>query len=550
MESTIIENKLEKVYLGDWLFNAGILGFLNIIREEKDLETLENITISENYIEFDRKILEDFSQKYFQSAFEQYGRYKRLTILFNEIIDKVNKLDLEKKESEDLIKDYHKKIKDNTAFSLMKDKLKTYDIKTPELKEVKKDKNLLIDLIKKVLEIMKNDYQDFFESDVQIYLRNIYGQKSFLNLSINKDRFNKFKSDFEDNLVNNSNKEAKKVMCISCSERKAKKDANFDTGLSPFCGVNSDAKNFFWNFDTRLPLCEICELIYFCYFASFTDMGSKKFYFVNQDTSIIDMYKANNLLKQTLNKNIKENLLIEFFSELILSKETQKANFSLQNISFIEVNLSVEILPKVYSFNISKEKAKFFNDNKQRFEKLVKASYSGKDFYKNILIESIDLILKNNFNYNYLYRLSKMRNNPKEFKPYFNTYHLQELNLLIFDFIEKVILRKEKMSMENNELWAVYNKGLTFSEILKKSNAENKLSSMSYKLLNALRIGDINSFLDVVMRVHISYSQEVPSIFIKALSSNDNFYPIGYSFVNGLLGKRYEKNDDKGVTHE
>ncbi|MFN8673045.1 MAG: type I-B CRISPR-associated protein Cas8b1/Cst1 [Candidatus Sericytochromatia bacterium] len=541
LEEHKIIKTIERVYLGDWLFNAGIVGFLNIISEGKNIDEIKDITIGENYIEFDRKILTGFSQKYFETAFNQYGRYKRLKTLFNQLINKIDKLEVQNKESEELLKDYHKKSKDNTVFSLMKSKLEEHKISIPSINEVKKDKNLLIDFLKKLLEIMTNNYQDFFESDVQIYLRNIYGQKSFLNLSVNKDRFNKFKTEFEDPLLNNSNKEAKKTICICCSERQSKSNVNFDTGLSPFYGVNSDAKNFFWNFDTRLPLCEICELIYFCYFASFTDIGGKKFYFVNNDSSIEEIYKNNQLLKQELDKNLKEKILINFFSQLILEREEQKAEFSLENISFIEMDFSLEILPKVFSFNVSKIKAKFFTDNRNLFEKLEKANYQGKDLYKNILIESIDLILENKLTYNYLYRLSKILTNPKELKPYFNSYHLQELNILIFNFIQKVVLGRNEMSIENNELWVAYNKGLDFAENLRMLESENKLASISYKLLNSLRIGDVNSYLDVIMRFHIAYSKEVSSIFTKALSNKDNFYPIGYSFVNGLLGKKYTK---------
>lgn len=65
-----LENNIERVYLSDWLFNAGIIGFLNIISNKKDIDEIENITIAENYIEFDRAILKGFSQKYFQTAFE------------------------------------------------------------------------------------------------------------------------------------------------------------------------------------------------------------------------------------------------------------------------------------------------------------------------------------------------------------------------------------------------------------------------------------------------------------------------------------------------
>jgi len=41
--------------------------------------------------------------------------------------------------------------------------------------------------------------------------------------------------------------------------------------------------------------------------------------------------------------------------------------------------------------------------------------------------------------------------------------------------------------------------------------------------------------MDVMMRVHMAYDLEVPDLLIKALQDKDNFYLLGYSFLNGLL---------------
>lgn len=394
----------------------------------------------------------------------------------------------------------------------------------------------LISEIQDAIKVIDLYYKNLLELDVKDYLSlntNFMEGNFTKNLSIDK-----FKLSYEDKVINFSNK-TNNLLCSNCSINNSKSNLNFSTSISTFLAISNDAQNFLWNFDTRIPLCEICELIYFCYFASFTDIGNKKFYFVNQDSSIKEIYSSNMKLKQILNRNLKENILLEFFSELILEKEKRKSIYSIQNISFIEIDLFKDILPKIHSFNISKEKANFFVDNQENFKKIE----------KNILIETIELILKNQFNYNYLYKLTKIYIKTKEFKLNFNFKQLQELNLLIFNFIEKVILRKEKLSMENSDLWKAHNKGLRFSEMLRTSNAENKLVSLSYKLLNSLRVGDINSFLDIIMRIHISYNQEVPSIFTKAITSKENFYPIGYSFVIGLLGKKYDK-DDKGEINE
>ena len=55
--------------------------------------------------------------------------------------------------------------------------LKENSIEIPQSKDVKKNPKLLVESINDILKVMDDNYQEFFESDVQIYLRKIYGQK-------------------------------------------------------------------------------------------------------------------------------------------------------------------------------------------------------------------------------------------------------------------------------------------------------------------------------------------------------------------------------------
>ncbi|WP_204305113.1 type I-B CRISPR-associated protein Cas8b1/Cst1 [Desulfurobacterium thermolithotrophum] len=340
---------MERIYLGDWLYNAGIVGFLKInshlwkIGNGKLESTDEGLLkIGDNYIGIDRKIFEGFSKRFFDYAFKQYGRYENLLKLFDEYLNDLNSLDKEEN-AEKLRKRYFrneelsfkdlkkslpieihgrfKKILD--GFILLKKKLG----KVPSKNEIKKDKDLLVKYLEKSIKIMKTEKNNFWESDVQIYLRRIYGQKSFLNKSVNKNRFEKFYKDFEGLLLSSSIKYDRVFKCINCVERKAKKDTIFDTGISKFYGLNPDSVNFMWNFKSKLPLCDICEIIYFSYFAGLTPVRKNEkthFYFVNSDSSVEELLKENLLLESILKRDAKENFLLEFFTELILIAETKK----------------------------------------------------------------------------------------------------------------------------------------------------------------------------------------------------------------------------------
>jgi len=121
------------------------------------------------------------------------------------------------------------------------------------------------------------------------------------------------------------------------------------------------------------------------------------------------------------------------------------------------------------------------------------------------------------------------------------SYQLQLLNLLTKEFLQKVILGGTDMGIDENNLWSIYYQGIDLAKKLRESNAENKIQSIAYKLLNALRIGDTNQFMDVLIRTYMAYGEEIPSTFVKAISDKNTFYPLGYSFLNGLLGKEKPK---------
>jgi CRISPR-associated protein Cst1 len=545
----------ERVYLSDWLYNAGIIGFLKIVTND-DIDSENSIEIGENYIEFDRSALQGFSSKYFSFAFNQYGRYYNILNTLEEFLSDLDKLE---QGDSNVIHNLRKKYKisdkdkDEEILQVILDRFKKIlngfkflkeNIKLPSKEEIKEDpKKAIKGLLEFAIKVMKDEYQEIFESDVQIYLRGMYGQKSFLNLTINKERLKKFYEDFEEPIVSGKIDHEKELFCVNCG-RQAKKGAKFDTGISPFFGLNDDAINYAWNFDTSLPLCEICELIYFSSFAGLTPSprNDKTFYFVNEDSSVRNLYRANKLLNDVLKKDNNENFLVDFFTELVLELEREKAEFVLKNIALIELNLSEENFPKVYSFNVSREKARFIKENQTDLKTLARASYKVNDQGSYILTDTIEKILKNTLDYGYLYWLERIslseQGKSNLYQIFFGYETLQTLSILIFRFLKNITKEGRKlMSLEEKEIWRMYAYGKELADVMKSRNAENKIPSIAYKLLNALKIGDVNVFMDVAMRTFMAYDMEVPSSMAKVLYNKEYFYPLGYSFLNGFLSK-------------
>ena len=108
------------------------------------------------------------------------------------------------------------------------------------------------------------------------------------------------------------------------------------------------------------------------------------------------------------------------------------------------------------------------------------------------------------------------------------------------------------MNVEEKELWDIYKKGKELAKKLEDSNAENKIQSIAYRLLNALRVGNVNQFMDVLIRTYMAYRKTIPSSFVKIISNQQNFRSIGYSFLNGLLGnvENESENGNKEVNQD
>ncbi|MDW8095056.1 MAG: type I-B CRISPR-associated protein Cas8b1/Cst1 [Caldimicrobium sp.] len=516
---------MERVYLGDWLYNASIVGFLKInkdfweIREGDFVSKDENILrFGDNYIEFDREIFRGFCKRHFDYAFNQYGRY-------NKTLETLKNLELTTKEEN---------LKEN--FNILKEILtikKLQELYGEIPRESRTNLESFRQTLKEILRIMEEKRDILWENDAKIYLSKIYGQKSFLQRTVNKDIYKRCYTDFEHKLLSGSNETEKIYRCVMCS-RKAKKGTSFDTGLSTFYGLNEDAKNFLYNFRGKHSLCEICEIIYFCYFAGFTRLstaGETVFFFVNSDTTVKELLRENLLLERVL--NLEKRDLADFFTELIVNAEEMKAIYSLQNIQIVELKLSS--IPKIHTLNLSKEKAELIkNSDLGKFSKLY---YYVNDQKTSLVYEIIHMLLENRLSYSYLYFLIKVT--AKEIKTNIRSYHIQQLTILITNFLKKV--GGLEMNLEEREMWSMYYKGKDLAHSFKSAGAENKISAIAYKLLNALRVGEVNQFMNILFRTYMAVGKEIPSGFVKTLHDKNNFYSLGYSFLNGFMSEEKEE---------
>jgi CRISPR-associated protein Cst1 len=537
---------MERIYLGDWLYNAGIVGFLRInshlleVKDEKLISKDENfLKIKDNYIEIDREIFDGFTDRFFNYAFSLYSKYNTVLRQLHRLIDSLNDNAFEK-----INQDFNKILRD---YTILKRKIEE---KIGNFKA--KNSQELGSIIKNALEIMKEDkvdfVEDFIENEVRNFLNTHYGQKSFLNRSVKGSKKQKFYEDFE-KLLKLGNGESSKHVCVICGERLAKKNLSFNTGFSTIFGLNEDATNFLWDFDTRIPACEICEIIYLCSFAGLTKLHGK-YYFVNQDNTVESLFIGAGRFERELKKNYDEKLddflFVKFIADLLIQSKKLQSEYIIQNINFVEVEIKKSATSerksvKVFNFNIDRSTAEFIKENHENLKSLSKSYFVSPDDKTRvyILVEFLNSILKKNLSYEFLYKIFKSKIKDKA---YISSNNLLKLIHMYLLYLKK--LGGENMSLEEKSLWAMYIQGQDLLKRLKEKNAENKIQSIAYRLLNALKTGDVNQFMNITMRTYIAYNLEIPSLLVKALQDKDSFYLLGYSFLSGLLGKEYQSQEE------
>ncbi|WP_256201455.1 type I-B CRISPR-associated protein Cas8b1/Cst1 [Thermoanaerobacter thermocopriae] len=346
-----------------------------------------------------------------------------------------------------------------------------------------------------------------------------------------------------------------------CGLRPAKKDALLDTGLVSFLGANKDNKNFFWNFKPQLPICEICELIYFCIFAGLTEFRigqTKKFYFVDRNTSVLELYQTNKLFMEMMSREeniLKEKGILNFINDYLLLKLKEESKFRLANIMFIEIDLTSSVTPKLYGFSITKQKAEFINSNFDIFKKITGSFIKFKDNNIYPFSEFMQKFMNNTLSFQFLsflegQYLSSQKPNSK-INTNISPYRLQMYNILTYKYLRSI--KRGGELMDEKWLWKMYFFGQELKKKFLSSKAENKIASLAYRLISALRIGDVNTFMNLIIRTYMSYNMEVPALFVSCINDRDNFCALGYSFVNGLLGSEKDEkveNSEEVVGNE
>ncbi|MGN1298206.1 MAG: type I-B CRISPR-associated protein Cas8b1/Cst1 [Clostridia bacterium] len=185
-----------RIYLREWFYNAGIVGFLRILEKNQD----QFAKIGENYIEFETEKLKNFASYYFNYFFEKYNIAKKVEEKLEKSFRKIEQDILtepkdrtENKAIQGKIKTEKKYIKQ--VLKTQMDKIKKFDEQTYE--QMLQDYNAIDTIeqkeeIEKLNEIQNNLKERLNKDNINkrltmnlfksILSKSYFGQPSFLNV--------------------------------------------------------------------------------------------------------------------------------------------------------------------------------------------------------------------------------------------------------------------------------------------------------------------------------------------------------------------------------
>lgn len=563
---SINDNGYFKVSLDTFLYNAGIVGFIQVLEEAeaskgKNKEEVKN-DIKDYYYEgqdlyVSKKFLLkfDFAKHYLKSI---CNKFHEKSILYK-LINSSDKITLE-----NINKEYGFLFKRKTLITTsntLKDN-KFISLVEKFNNEKKEREKIFKDIVKYLNKNEKLRYYlflgDIFMNKLSLIFSNIYFLKYLSNskqhyivkdLDFYKNIDNEFTSIKNYIFLEEDNKKSYKDTCIICNA-KIKKD--FDTTFLLEFGVDTGRKrSTFWNYNPDSYICPICYMIYSCAPLGFRDIGNLMF-FINQNDSIktlISMNVAGRII------NEKEDAHYIAYNTII-NKAINEKTEELNSIQVIIRNKNG------YSFNtIGQDTLKIIksmkgkNGKKGELERISKNSLTiPKDNYFNIYKICLENILNFRNQWGLIYVLL------------INSEKVEEKGYTIYYSVNTIftILKIQIKQMEGSEMNAYFscqhgdemrkiiigvNNDKNLSEDENKE-ADNKLRGLVYQLINSIHTSNRDLFLSNITRLYTSMNLTIPNVFTKIFERDEDFKEIGYAYVLGLKGAYYNNKEKENKKEE
>ena len=564
-------NNLEEEYfeinLDTFLFNAGVIGFIEVLEEAKaskgeSLEDRKDFYYEAQTLFVRKEFLlnADLSQMYIDTMIKKFADKTNIS----ESIKKIDII-LNDKDSNKDFKDDIKNIIDYFSAASIKTGLDTL-IKSgisvniqsniEKIKEIIKEKNPNIEYVKNYLKEIKSDFENSKEVKDTLLMKNImytkinpfWENKAFLlPANSKKDIKEMFYKSFEEPLKELiTNKKEFNYNCIVCNESI---NRDIDTTFLFEVGVDtSRKKSAFWNYNADSFICALCNYIYACTPLGFIDM-SNLMLFVNQNDSIETLINMNEKIDFINNEDNKIYTVYNEIIRRILAEKTKE----LKSIQVIVRDKNH------YLFNtIGKDSLQIIESRKKELKNIskIKSVKITDDYWIDVYKECLENIFNFRNQWNLIFKLLKIEDNKFILNTIFNILKIQIAKNTIF-LNNKTLKEDNNMQKQFDLAYIAYKSGNEIRAKLIGANssanlnseqnkeADNKLRGLVYQLINYVHTSNRDLFLSNITRLYAGMNLSIPSIFLNIFKSDDEFKVIGNAYILGLKGSFYDDDSSK-----
>lgn len=554
--------------LNDWRTNASILGLIRVLDHAKK-PYKKNLSS----IEIEREVLEGLEEDYFNYFSDSYEKdlpWYRIVSYEEEVLDFLEERETFEREDLDrlndqigITKDYLSRKNYSKVYEFIPDG-ESLEANIKELNKIKlKKKEKLEDrldevlqqlgLIREIIRIAKTDEgKKYIRAKGVIYShinRSLEGVSFFNPTTKYKDVFLDYKSYFIDPLLEDLDREFKKknpYECFSCGHKIEKIGDSKEINFVSNTGFDKERKSsYVWNHMSDILICPRCSFLF-----SFISAGfSHSLYegiFINYSRSIDGLVGVNKNAESKL-KNIEKGDGYRGASYRTIVAALNREY--MDNLTYEERDVQiVRYKDEKYIFNIlSKEAIEVIKNSTRDLRKLEKAFYIDNKNYISIYDIAVNSIFNNQNLFNLIYFLSvNLVGNKSYIGGNYNFYHVGKLININYEILRRglgmsKLNMKTKIFFNKRDGWELRKKYLD-------KNKANKLEGISYRLLNALKTKNAESYMHNVITAYMHVGEIVPDSITMALESEEALGILGYAFVAGLNGESKTKNkeDEEG----
>lgn len=566
------DNEVIQLTLGDWTWNASITGFINIIGKE-------NVKFNGCTAEVPIYYLENFEEKYFKYFIDTYEKtlpWYRI-VSFKETIEHYRENAFKNFNLQglkginayigDTAKRYLTSKSITSAFELMgiAERIGELEKRLQRIKEPKdgnvfdKEKTGIVENVKKQFDTLEeiigycgsNKGRRFIGAKNVIYsiIKNGWNGVSFLNKQTKiKDVYEDYRTYFVNEAMDylKADKSKYKYPCFTCGS--PIKDFSNDMGFINQSGFDVARKSsHVWNFVNDVALCPVCKLIYSCLPAGFSYVGDTGLY-INANMTMENNIKVNSNVRFNVTQAGREHNSRKIY--WVLLEAIKKQHLSRQKYELADVQV-VRWESESYKFNLLPEATiELVKEFEKEIGELINTWYKeGKDSY-GIYEQVLENIFNNRNQFLLIYKLLHY----KTAAPKDGFFHMGNvINILKINFrLIQNLGGMEKMGKGFYYINSAKEAGEKLrNAYLEKDPKTGKIPGISYRLLNALKTGNKNMFMDVVINCYLYVGKPIPNIITEALRDEDGvFETIGYAFVSGLNGTRQDVDNKKDNKEE